>query len=169
MKIITKFIGAIGIIGYLGLPLSLGAILKPGDELLPFSLQTVDGVVVTVMTEDGRLTVKRTDSTGKLLSRTQPEALLLDFWATWCIPCRAAMPHLEKLYNQLRQEAGETAVEFFGLALDRQGPSIVRPFLQKIKLSYPQLCAPPPSSSSGLLRSPKEVASANKFHEIPVV
>ncbi len=169
---IRYLILSIGIIGII-LAFSFGlaaAILKVGESVRPFSLQTVDKTVVTVMVEEGRLTVKRNDQAGKLISIIQPEAMLLDFWATWCIPCRAAMPHLDRLYRQFRSvEGGEEKVEFFGIALDRQGEAIVRPFLQKIKLAYPQLSTPVGDAPPEFIRSPQEMASAFKVQEIPVV
>jgi len=146
------------------------AILKPGENMRPFSLPAVDGQIFRVIMDQGQLTIQRADASGNLLSTSTPEVILLDFWATWCLPCRAAMPHLEKLYQQfLAREENKGRVEFFGLALDKPGASIVKPFLQKIKLSYPQLCGSVGSAESGLIRSAQEMASAYRVQEIPVV
>jgi len=146
------------------------AILKPGENMRPFSLPAIDGQIFRVIMDQGQLTIQRTDASGNLLSVSVPEVILVDFWATWCLPCRAAMPHLERLYQQfLSSEKNKGQVEFFGLALDRQGASIVKPFLQKIKLSYPQLCGSLESAEFGLIRSAQEMASAYRVQEIPVV
>jgi len=146
------------------------AILKPGENLRPFSLPAVDGQIFRVIMERGQLTVERRSASGNLLSTSTPEAILLDFWATWCLPCRAAMPHLEKIYQQfLAREENKGRVEFFGIALDKPGASIVKPFLQKMKLSYPQLCGTLESSESGLIGSAQEMASVYRVQEIPVV
>ena len=146
------------------------AILKPGENMRPFSLAAVDGQIFWVRMDKGQLTVERTDASGNLLSVSTPEVILLDFWATWCLPCRAAMPHLEKLYQKfLSSEKNKGRLVFFGIALDRQEASIVRPFLQKIRLSYPQLCGSLESSESGLICSVQEMASEYKVQEIPVV
>jgi len=146
------------------------ATLKPGENMRPFSLPAVDGQIFRVRMDKGQLTVERIDASGKLLSVSTPEVILLDFWATWCLPCRAAMPHLEKLYQKfLARDENKGRIEFFGLALDKPGASIVKPFLQKIKLSYPQLCGSLESSASGIIYSVQEMASEYRVQEIPVV
>ena len=40
----------------------------------------------------------------KTLSSYKGKAVLLNFWATWCPPCRSEMPAMEKLYNELKDE-----------------------------------------------------------------
>jgi len=146
------------------------ALLKPGENMRPFSLPAVDGQIFRVKMDKGQLKVERIEASGNLLSVSTPEVILLDFWATWCLPCRAAMPHLEKLYQQfLAREENKGRVEFFGVALDKPGVPIIKPFLQKIKLSYPQLCGSLESSLSGLICSAQEMASEYRVQEIPVV
>jgi len=44
------------------------------------------------------------DRNGRMvsLSNFQDQVVLLDFWATWCAPCRASMPRVERLYKRFR-------------------------------------------------------------------
>ncbi|RXZ44592.1 TlpA family protein disulfide reductase [Crenobacter cavernae] len=56
---------------------------------------------------------------------------VVNFWATWCAPCREEMPMLDKVARELKGR-GMTMV---GIALDQ--PAEVRPFVKQLKISYP--------------------------------
>ena len=60
--------------------------------------------------------------------------VFLNFWATWCPPCRVEMPSMEKLYKEFKNK------KFIILAVDMQEDSEkVRKFKEKFKLSFPIL------------------------------
>ncbi len=61
------------------------------------------------------------------------EVLLINFWATWCAPCREEMPMLVDLQN----EYGPRGLQIIGIALD--DVQSVRDFVQKYSISYPVL------------------------------
>ena len=69
--------------------------------------------------------VKSSDFSGKVI--------LVDFWATWCSPCRAEIPHLEELYGLYKGQG----FEILGIALDNGGAEVVRPFVVENSISYP--------------------------------
>lgn len=63
------------------------------------------------------------------------QVVLLNFWATWCVPCQWEMAELEKLY-QAYQEKGFVVL---AVALDAEGARTVEPFARERQLTYPIL------------------------------
>lgn len=62
--------------------------------------------------------------------------LLLDFWATWCKPCLAALPHL----NQLQADLAPRGLQLVGINEDGQrGAAKVKPFVQTKGFQFPVL------------------------------
>ncbi len=76
--------------------------------------------------------VSFTDARGKVvrLARFRGKVVLLNFWATWCAPCRREMPALDRLQETL----GGPRFEVVALSLDRSGLKAVRPYFQEIGL-----------------------------------
>lgn len=66
------------------------------------------------------------------------QVILVNVWATWCLPCRAEMPLLEAMYQRHRA-AGFTLV---GLSVDQGPASDVRTFLSDRSITYPVAIVP---------------------------
>jgi thiol-disulfide isomerase/thioredoxin len=150
------------------------ALMKPGDKFLPFSLKNIDGKEYSVIMEDGRLTLLVTETVNgeSHVTKTHPAAVLIDFWATWCVPCRAAMPYMQRLHEKYKpaedQESG--GLRLFGIALDDEGSKVVRPFYEKLKITYPMLAdATEGSASDGILHSAQDMKKPYDAQVIPVV
>jgi peroxiredoxin/outer membrane lipoprotein-sorting protein len=68
------------------------------------------------------------------LSDLKGKVIVLDFWATWCPPCRASLPHLNKLYDEKKGEGLQV------FAVDQQeDKDKVQSFVDKTKLTVPVL------------------------------
>lgn len=66
------------------------------------------------------------------LSTYRGKVVLLDFWATWCDPCREEIPHLVELQNKYRDQG----LQIIGVSMD-DGPEPVHDFYQQFKMNYP--------------------------------
>ena len=75
-----------------------------------------------------------TDLDGKKLelSSYRGKVIVLNFWATWCEPCRAEIPRFVDLQNKYR----DRGFQVLGISLD-DNPKPVRSFYQQFKMNYP--------------------------------
>ena len=74
-------------------------------------------------------TIRLTDFRGKVV--------FLNFWATWCIPCRLEMPAMERLYREFRGRG------FVVLAVNvQEGSAAVRAFVRELNLTFPVVLDP---------------------------
>lgn len=70
------------------------------------------------------------------LSDFRGKNVVLNFWATWCPPCRAEMPHMQKYYDENKEKQN---VEIIGFNMTFSGDSIkkVEEFVSSYKLKFP--------------------------------
>ncbi len=61
------------------------------------------------------------------------KVMVVDFWATWCGPCREEIPHLNKLYENYRGKG----LVVVGISMDAEGPEVVKQFAKELRMEYP--------------------------------
>jgi peroxiredoxin len=66
------------------------------------------------------------------LSEIKDKVIVLDFWASWCIPCKKSMPHLADLYNKLK----DTTFTIIGINLD-EDKNKINTFKESIGIEIP--------------------------------
>jgi len=74
------------------------------------------------------------DSAGKAvrLSDYAGKVVLLDFWATWCAPCKSSIPW----FNELSARYGAEGFTVLGVSMDEDGWAAVKPFMEKVPVNY---------------------------------
>lgn len=69
------------------------------------------------------------------LSGLRGKYVLLDFWGSWCVPCRKGHPHLRQLYAKYQQRG----IEFVGIAADDNNPAAWRKAVETDQLPWLQV------------------------------
>ncbi len=112
---LKRWIAMLGLIAVVGLTAWYGmpgkqARMEVGKPALPFVLP---------------------DLAGKMQSLAKGEVILLNFWATWCPPCRQEMPSMAALYNRLRDKGFNVVA----VSVDRDANSLTG-FVREYQLPF---------------------------------
>jgi peroxiredoxin len=95
------------------------ASVKPGKDRKPapdFTLKDADGKIVHLADYKGKV-------------------VLLDFWATWCGPCKIEIPW----FMEMQRKNKDKGFEVVGVAMDDEGWEVVKPFITKMSVNYRML------------------------------
>jgi len=98
------------------------AALKIQDELTPgtpfpdFETADLSGAPLSIANYSGKV-------------------ILVDFWATWCPPCRAELPNVKAAYEQFHDQG----FEIIGISLDNKQPTLEK-FIDQHNMPWPQAC-----------------------------
>ena len=115
------------------------AILQKGDKAPAIKLVTTSGQPVTLANYKGYV-------------------LVMDFFATWCIPCKEPIPHM----NALNRKYGKQGLQVLGVSVDEGGEREVKNFIAERKISYPVAVAPEDLQTEYGLRSIPTIYVINK-------
>lgn len=63
--------------------------------------------------------------------------VILDFWATWCPPCRESIP----FFTELHRKYGKQGLQIIGMSVDEGGERTVKEYAQQHKITYPLVMA----------------------------
>lgn len=77
-------------------------------------------------------TLKLTDGKDIKLSNFKGKIIIVDFWATWCGPCRRGIPDLVDIQKEYKNK-----VVVIGISLDNETKPDVVPFMKQYKINYP--------------------------------
>ncbi len=76
--------------------------------------------------------------TVRLSDFRRKNGVFINFWATWCPPCRLEMPTMEKAY----QEYQSRGLEILAVSIDVGPKGVVRNFMEEFRLTFPALLDP---------------------------
>lgn len=120
----SRILAMIILVAATGLP----GIARAGD---PFAeLRLIRPKRPTAATD---FTVPQLSSQQLRLSDFRGRVVFLNFWATWCVPCREEMPSMERLYRRY----GGRGLTILAVSVDRGGPATVAAFVKMLRLTYP--------------------------------
>jgi cytochrome c-type biogenesis protein len=77
--------------------------------------------------------LQRPDGSTFHLSELRGKVVVVNFWATWCLPCRLEIPHFNRVYAETK----DRGVEFVGVSVDEAGWSVIHEFEKEIPIDYP--------------------------------
>lgn len=76
--------------------------------------------------------LKDLDENEVTITQFEDQVRVVNFWATWCGPCVAEIPDFQAFHEKYEDQG----VKVIGIALDKEGAEIVRPFVEEMDMTY---------------------------------
>jgi peroxiredoxin len=96
-------------------------VVAESEKLPDFTLRALTGETVNLRRLEGQ------------------KVVVVNFWATWCGPCRHEIPDFNDVYSRYR----DRGVEILGVSVDQSPETVVPDFMNKIPITYPVLLGSP--------------------------
>ena len=125
--------------GVLGVAAGAGVFFMVGEESPPASQPVIETVmparVAEAETGELRPAFSLPDVSGQMqdVSQWDGQLLVINFWATWCAPCRHEIP----IFVELQTLYAERGLQFVGIAID--DPASINEFAAEVGMNYPRL------------------------------
>jgi cytochrome c-type biogenesis protein len=122
-------------------PLALVVAVIVASGLLFFGFHMARRSTASAAPRDGYatpapdFTLESLDGKNITLSDLRGKAVLLNFWATWCVPCKIEMPW----FVELQKEYGPEGLQVIGVAMDDSGKDDIAKFAKDMGVNYPVL------------------------------
>ncbi len=115
-------------------PFIITSLLLSLIPVLAFAQQENQPTIRFVRNPDPAPEFKLTGLDGKsvTLADSHGKVILLNFWATWCGPCRAEIPDLVELQNKYKDH-----LQILGLVIDDDDQDAIKEFTEKFRINYP--------------------------------
>jgi len=94
------------------------------------------GFVTSAMAQQQQavnFSLKSSDGTSYELSKYKGKVVVVNFWATWCGPCRKEIPDFIEAYKKYKSKG----LEIIGISLDQDGWTKVTPYVKQSNINYP--------------------------------
>ena len=119
------------IMAFLALIIIAMLAIKPPAEPKKIPQGTVSGTK-TGFKPAPEFSLKDSSGTEKKLSDFRGSVVIIDFWATWCPPCREEIPHFVDLYNQYKDQG----LEIIGVSMDQSPERVIPGFIERNNINY---------------------------------
>ena len=106
---------------------------KGGEQAETVEVAAEPAAVETAAAPSADFTLTALDGSSVSLAEYRGDVVIVDFWATWCGPCRMVMPHLQAIH----EEYADKGVRVVALSVDQAGPDTVRKFIEQNGYTFP--------------------------------
>ncbi len=109
-------------------------LMRGGLAALLLTAAATAGANIAVKSSAPDFTLPATSGSNLRLAEQRGRVVMVNFWATWCAPCRVEMPHLNRLYDKYRA----SGFELLGVNID-DNPRTAADLATKLGLRFPVL------------------------------